>query len=188
MNVFIALKGTHLWFLLHLVKLCVFYNLRHFVDILFEITFDLILTRELIISLNDLPWTFQRHSSSFDYLNQIIIEPPHDKTNKMACASSEDSDQPGHPPSLIRVFAVRMKRHWVISYPLSALLRLIRLGGCPVRWAQRSFCRFCHAAANKIICHMWRYSRTRNIQNTKIKRYCLSVSFSLWFIQCLRDS
>ena len=23
------------------------------------------------------------------------------------CASSEDSDQPGHPPSLIRVFAVR---------------------------------------------------------------------------------
>ena len=25
------------------------------------------------------------------------------------CAPSEDSDQPGHPPSLIRVFAVRMK-------------------------------------------------------------------------------
>ena len=24
-------------------------------------------------------------------------EPPHDKTNKMACAPSEDSDQPGHP-------------------------------------------------------------------------------------------
>ena len=24
----------------------------------------------------------------------------------MACAPSEDSDQPGHPPSLIRVFAV----------------------------------------------------------------------------------
>ena len=33
-------------------------------------------------------------------------EPPHDKTNKMACAPSKDSDQPGHPPSLIRVFAV----------------------------------------------------------------------------------
>ena len=28
-------------------------------------------------------------------------EPPHDKTNIMACAFSEDSDQPGHPPSLI---------------------------------------------------------------------------------------
>ena len=28
----------------------------------------------------------------------------HDKTNKMTCAPSEDSDPPGHPPSLIRVF------------------------------------------------------------------------------------
>ena len=27
-------------------------------------------------------------------------EPQHDKTNKMACAPSEDSDQPGHPPNL----------------------------------------------------------------------------------------
>ena len=29
-----------------------------------------------------------------------------DKTNKIACAPSEDSDQPGHLPSQIRVFAV----------------------------------------------------------------------------------
>ena len=35
-----------------------------------------------------------------------ITEPPHDKTNNMACAPSQDSDQPGHPPRLIRVFAV----------------------------------------------------------------------------------
>ena len=60
-----------------------------------------------------------------------IIEPPRDKTNKMACAPSEDSDQPGHPPSLIRVFAVRMKKAWVLSYSLSAQQTLIRLGGCP---------------------------------------------------------
>ena len=40
------------------------------------------------------------------------------------CAPSEDSDQPGHPPSLIRVFAVRMKKAWVLSYPLSAQRRL----------------------------------------------------------------
>ena len=32
----------------------------------------------------------------------ITNEPPRDITNKMACAPSEDSDQPGHPPSLIR--------------------------------------------------------------------------------------
>ena len=42
----------------------------------------------------------------------------------MTCAPSEDSDQPGHPPSLIRVFAVRMKKAWVLSYPLNAQRRL----------------------------------------------------------------
>ena len=39
-------------------------------------------------------------------LKLFINEPPHDKTNKMIFAPSEDSDQPGHPPSLARVFAV----------------------------------------------------------------------------------
>ena len=38
-------------------------------------------------------------------LNEIN-ESVHDKTNKMTCAPSEDSDQPGQPPSLTRVFAV----------------------------------------------------------------------------------
>ena len=37
---------------------------------------------------------------------------------------SEDSDQPGHLPNLIRVFAVRVKKAWVLSYPLSAQWRL----------------------------------------------------------------
>ena len=40
------------------------------------------------------------------------------------CVASEDSDEPGHPPSLIRVFAVRRKKAWVPSYPLSAQQRL----------------------------------------------------------------
>ena len=53
-------------------------------------------------------------------------------TNKMTCAPSEDSDQLGHPPSLIRVFAVRMKKSWVLTYQLSAQSKtLIRLGRCP---------------------------------------------------------
>ena len=40
------------------------------------------------------------------------------------CAPSEDSGQPGHPPSLIRVFAVRMKKPLALSYSLSAQWRL----------------------------------------------------------------
>ena len=68
------------------------------------------------------------------------------------CAPSEDSVQPGHPPSLIRVFAVRMKKAWVLNYPMSAAKTLIRLGGCP-GWSEsslvaQSFCWFCHEAAH----------------------------------------
>ena len=61
-----------------------------------------------------------------------IFEPHHDKTNKNDCAPSEDSDQPGHhPPSLIRVFAVRQ---WVAKDPnffMRTAKALITLGGCP---------------------------------------------------------
>ena len=38
-----------------------------------------------------------------------LFEPQHDKTNKITCAHSEKSNQPGHLPSLIRVFAVRFR-------------------------------------------------------------------------------
>ena len=34
-------------------------------------------------------------------ISVYAFEPPHDKTNKMACAPSENSVQPGHPPCLI---------------------------------------------------------------------------------------
>ena len=47
----------------------------------------------------------EKQLSSIPRSVESTFEPPHDKTNKMACAPSEDSDQPGHPPSLIRVFA-----------------------------------------------------------------------------------
>ena len=62
------------------------------------------------------------------------------------CAPSDDSDQPGHPPSLIRVFAIRMKEAWVLSYPLSTQRRLIRLGGSQadlsLRWVYSHFVGF----------------------------------------------
>ena len=61
----------------------------------------------------------------------------------MICAPSEDSDQPGHPPSLIRVFAVRLKQQLVLSYPLSAQRRL---WSADLRWAQMSCCWFGHEA------------------------------------------
>ena len=74
-------------------------------------------------------------------------EPPHDETNKMACAPSEDSDQPGHPPSRISVFAVHMKKAWVLSYPLSAQRRLWSdwadaQADLSLRWAHSHFVSF----------------------------------------------
>ena len=74
-------------------------------------------------------------------------EPPHDKTNKMACAPSENSDQPGHPPSLIRVFGVRMKKAWVLSYSLSAQRRIWSdwadaQADLNLHWAHRHFVAF----------------------------------------------
>ena len=77
----------------------------------------------------------------------MSYEPPRDKTNKVACAPSEDSDQPGHLPSLIRVFAVRMKNAWVLSYPLSAQRRLgsdwaDAKADLSLRWAHSHFVGF----------------------------------------------
>ena len=73
----------------------------------------------------------------------------HDKTNKMACVPSKDSDQPGHLPSLIRVFTVCMKKPWVLSYPLSAQQILWSdwadaQANLSFRWAHMPFCWFCH--------------------------------------------
>ena len=116
---------------------------------------------------------------------QLINEPPHDKTNKIACAPSEESDQPGHPPSLIRVFAVRMKKTWVYGYPLSTQRRLIRLGIChfvgfvirPLNclcWGHMPFCRFCNG-----LTHIWTASSEFDTfslgEQRRFRRACASV-------------
>ena len=94
-----------------------------------------------------------RHGPLTNLLD-TTTEPAHDKTNKMACAPSEDSDQPGHPPSLIRVFAVRSiakdpsylhadSEDWSEWVDAQADLNL--------RWTNMQFCRFCHAPAQFIL-------------------------------------
>ena len=71
------------------------------------------------------------------------------------CAPSEDSDQPEHPPSLIRVFAVRMKKARILSYPLSAQRRLWSdwadaQADLSLHWAHMPFLWFRHEVA-----HYW---------------------------------
>ena len=72
----------------------------------------------------------------------------HDMTNQQnERAFSEDSGQLGHPPSLIRVFAVRMKKAWALNYPLSAQRRLWSdcanaQADLSLRWAHTHFVGF----------------------------------------------
>ena len=78
---------------------------------------------------------------------QVIIWAATWQNKQSECALSEDSDQPGRPPSLIRVFAVRMKKPWVHSYPLSAQRRLWSdwadaQADLSLRWAHTHFVGF----------------------------------------------
>ena len=93
-------------------------------------------------------------------LSLLPFKPRHDKTNKMNVRPA-NSDQPGQPPSLIKVFAVRMKKPWVFSYPLSAQRRLwsdwaYAKAELSLRWAHcLSFCWFCHFAAHLVGKLVW---------------------------------
>ena len=85
-------------------------------------------------------------------LNPRQFEMQHDKTNKIACAPSKDSDQPGHPPSLISVFAVRFMGSLGPSASSCGQQRLWSdwanaQADLSLRWAHRSFCCFCLASA-----------------------------------------
>ena len=97
-----------------------FYQLRYF---------SLFLPRRLFIFWwrnSSYFWAHQRCFRHFlrffysSYWPSLIIWAATWQNGQNGIAPSEDSDQPGHPPSLIRVFAVRMKKAWVLGYPLSA--------------------------------------------------------------------
>ena len=90
---------------------------NYFMNNLHERMFPDVRIEPVIISIPDASDGWHKNEKMFklyiswmmkitELQTNMINEPPHDKTNKMACAPSKDSDQPGHLPSLIRVFAV----------------------------------------------------------------------------------
>ena len=87
------------------------------------------------------------------YLKYNYIWAASRQNQQNGCVPSEDSDQPGHLPSLIRVFVVRMKKAWLLSYPLSTQRRLWSdwadaQADLSLRWAHMPFCWFCHEVAH----------------------------------------
>ena len=152
MNVFIALKGTHFLIFISHDMTKILQTLQ--VDPGESLVLRCIPPRSIPGPATSVYWAIQvdnashehkpvntdkritisREGNAFLYTALIeLFEPQHDKTNKMTCVPSEDSDQPGHPPSLIRVFAVSMKKPWVRSFPFSTQ----RLGGCQ-GWSESS--------------------------------------------------
>ena len=101
-------------------------------------------------------WVFARRTGHFVILRliwEMTFEPQHNKTNKMVCGPSEDSDQPGHLPSLIRAFAVCSMGSKGLSASSGGQQRLWSdwadaQADLSLRWAHMSFCRFCHEAAH----------------------------------------
>ena len=69
---------------------------------------------------------------SSSLLDKKKIELEHNKTNKMTCAPSKDSDQTaGHLPSLIRVFVALYGEPRTKAFFWQIAKTLIRLGRCP---------------------------------------------------------
>ena len=62
---------------------------------------------QMLMNVKHASFSVGEDGALLEGMASLTFEPKHDKTNKMSCGPSKDSDQPGHPPSLIRVFAVR---------------------------------------------------------------------------------
>ena len=135
------------------------------------------------------------------------FEPWHDKTNNLSdCAPSEDSDQPGHPPSLIRVFAVHMMKAWTLSYQLRAQRRLWSdwadaQADLNLRWAHSHFVGFVMSwlicfcfLTRKLFSHIWTFIlayrsvlifQFRDILTSKVALFCSYIycQFIVWKIE-----
>ena len=111
------------------------------------------------------------HSIKLDKTNKqkykmtcASIMPPHDKTNKLA-APSEDSDQHGHSPSLIRVFTVRSVDSLRPKFSSCGQQRICSVladaqADLSLRWAHMPFCWFCHEVAHEKLIPAWAPAQT----------------------------
>ena len=94
-----------------------------------------------------------RLSVAMQYVYKKVIWAASWQNQQNGMCTQQDSDQLGHPPSLIRVFAVHLKKAWVLSYPLSTLRRLWSdwadaQANLRPHWAHMPFRWFCHDAAH----------------------------------------
>ena len=109
----------------------------------------------------------KRHHSIIQvkYMNGILASL--DKTNKTSCAPSKDSDQPGHPPSLIRVFAVHSIGSYSPSFLHADSKDSDQTGQMPrlIHVFARRKCHFVGFVMHWLICFLWINSHVRFINS-----------------------
>ena len=108
---------------------------------LLALIYKLLMWRLLSIAVQGSPY-FHNSVCSCQLLASISDPPRHDKTSKMAVRPAKTQISLG-----IRVFAVRMKKAWVLSYPWSAQRRLWSdwadaKADLSLRWAHTHFVGF----------------------------------------------
>ena len=84
--------------------------------------------------------------------------------------------------SLIRVFAVRLKKPLVLRYPESAQRKLLSdwadaQADLRLRWAHMSFCWFCHEAAQMFLFRLLLINKVR--KRRRLKCFCLVYYYSI---------
>ena len=99
----------------------------------------------------------------------IIIWAATWQNQQNSCGSSKD--QPGHPPSLIRVFAVRMKKAWALGCPLSAQQWLRVFAG-------RTLISLVLSCRGSISCYF-------KVKKTKVTKFSISFIFSTVLPDCV---
>ena len=112
----------------------------------------------------------------------IIIWAARRQNQQCGCAPSEDLDQPGHPPSLIRAFAVRMKKAWVRSYPLSRQWRLWSVwaeaqADLSLCWAHTHFVGF---VMRQLICKWTWHSQNKTHHHPQTRKEKMTFSTAHW--------
>ena len=141
---------------------------------------------------------FPNRLSNVNSYHSLIIWAVSWQNQQSDCAPIEDSDQSGHPPTLIRVFAipdqpghlpslisifaVRMRKAWVFSYPLSAHRRLWSgwadaQADLSLRWAHSHCVGF---VMRRLICYIGRVVRPQ-LAGTSIKEWIVwEFYFNPW--------
>ena len=123
---------------------------------------------------NDYTTLYLEHDAYISKIMSQLMTKPTKWHNRAAKA-----DQPGHLPSLIRVFAVRMKKIWVLIYQLSAQQRLwvdltdakVDLSLC---YSHMLFCWFWHEKAQFVLTihkiqfrgHIYTFRRGKSVKQS----------------------